>query len=187
MKIGLDFDGVISDAGQLKSDGAKRIYGVDIPPEKFKTEIVVGQGLLTFEQYKNLQKQIYGTRDLGLLMKPVDNVREYCDKLLVDGHELKIITSRGQLESEIANEWMKKFGLSLPLVAIGGGVSKAKACSGLNVYMDDDLDKLEPLVNIVPNRFLFSWGYNSHVWEGNIAKRISSWQDFYKEIEKLKS
>ena len=110
MKIGLDFDGVISDAGQLKSDGAKRIYGVDIPPEKFKTEIVVGQGLLTFEQYKNLQKQIYGTRDLGLLMKPVDNVREYCDKLLVDGHELKIITSRGQLESEIANEWMKNLG-----------------------------------------------------------------------------
>ena len=81
----------------------------------------------------------------------------------------------------------EKFGLSLPLVAVGGGASKAKACSGLNVYMDDDLDKLEPLVNIVPNRFLFSWGYNSHVWEGNIAKRISSWQDFYKEIEKLKS
>ena len=59
MKIGLDFDGVISDCGDLKSKGAKILYGVDIPPEKFKKELVVGQGILTLEQYANLQKQIY--------------------------------------------------------------------------------------------------------------------------------
>ena len=41
MKIGLDFDGVISDCGKLKSDSAKKLYGVDIPSAKFKKEIVV--------------------------------------------------------------------------------------------------------------------------------------------------
>jgi len=37
MKIGLDFDGVISDCGKLKSDGAKKLYGFDIPSAKFKS------------------------------------------------------------------------------------------------------------------------------------------------------
>lgn len=186
MRIGLDFDGVISDCGKLKSEGARKIYGVEIPPEKFKTEIVVGEKLLTSEQYKSLQKQIYGTRELGLLMQPVDGVKEYCKRLLMENHELKIITSRGQLESEIAKEWMEKIGLNLPLVAIGGGISKAEACKGIDVYIDDDLDKLEPLINVVPYRFLFSQGYNLHV-EVNpiIATRINSWQHFYEEISKL--
>ncbi|MBI4116110.1 hypothetical protein HY449_00015 [Candidatus Pacearchaeota archaeon] len=185
MKIGLDFDGVVSDCGQLKSDGAKKMYGLDIPPEKFKTEIVIGEGLLTLEQYKNLQKEIYGTRRLGLLMHPVEGIKEYSEKLRSDGDELKIITSRGKLESEIAMEWMKINGLNINLVGIGGGISKADACRGLDVYIDDDLDKLEPLVGIVPNLFLFSWGYNLYIRPEKIAKRINSWRHFYEEILKL--
>ena len=82
MKIGLDFDGVISDCGRLKSDGAKRLYGLNISPEKFKTEIVVGQGLLTLEQYRNLLKQIYGTRGIGLLMQEVEGAVGYTKRLI---------------------------------------------------------------------------------------------------------
>ncbi|MEK7660150.1 MAG: hypothetical protein AAB343_03020 [Patescibacteria group bacterium] len=49
MKIGIDFDGVVADCGRLKTLGAKELYGVDIAPEKFKKEIVVGEGILTSE------------------------------------------------------------------------------------------------------------------------------------------
>src|SRR3989344_6545639 len=186
MKIGLDFDGVISDCGRLKSDGAKRLYGVEIPPEKFKTEIVVGQGFLTLEQYRSLQKQIYGTREIGLLMKEFDGVIDYTQRLISEGHDLTIITSRGIQESEIAREWMRMVKLNLPLNGIGGGVKKTDACRGLDVYIDDDLDKLEPLVGIVPNRFLFSWGYNQHIEvPPTIAQRIQSWEHFYQEVSKL--
>ena len=72
MRIGLDFDGVISDCGQLKSHGAKILYGVEIPPEKFKKELIVGARILTAEQYKHLERQIYDTREIGLTMLPVD-------------------------------------------------------------------------------------------------------------------
>ncbi len=65
------------------------------------------------------------------------------------------------------------------------GNPKTKACKGLEVYIDDDLPKLEDLVGIVPHLFLFSWGYNEHVEVGDVAKRVKSWKDFYAEIRGL--
>lgn len=186
MKIGLDFDGVLSDCGQLKSDGAKLLYGVEIPPEKFKKELVVDTGILTLEQYRNLQKKVYENRENGLTMLPVKGVLEFVPKLQQEGYDLIVVTSREEIGSEIAREWMRLKGLELYLVGIGGGVSKTEACKGLDVYIDDDLDKLEPLVDSVPNRYLFSWGYNKHIQiPQSVAKRIESWRQFYEEVSSL--
>lgn len=185
MNIGLDFDGVISDCGKLKSDGAKRLYGVNIPPAKFKKEIVVGERHLTMEQYRELQKIIYGTREIGFLMEPVDGVLRYLPRLVADGHAVLIVTSRGEVELEIAKEWSTRQGLQLDFVGVGYGNSKAGAAVGLDLYVDDDLDKLEPLVGVVPHRFLFSWGYNAHVDGGSIAKRIASWEELHQTIQAL--
>jgi hypothetical protein len=81
MKIGLDFDGVIFDCGKLKSDVARKIYGKEIPPALFKKEFVIGNGLLTASEYRELQKLIYGTREYGLLAEPVAGVLYYLPKL----------------------------------------------------------------------------------------------------------
>ena len=99
---------------------------------------------------------------------------------------MKIVTSRETLESEIAKEWMQKVDLDLPLTSVGGGVKKTEACRGLDVYVDDDLDKLEHLVGVVLYRFLFSWGYNQHISVPEAtAKRVGSWRHLYQEIESL--
>lgn len=185
MKIGLDFDGVISDCGKLKSDGAKKLYGVDIPPAKFKKEIVVGEKHLTMEQYRELQKIIYGTCEIGFLMEPVDGVLHHLPRLIEDGHTVLVVTSRGEVELEIAREWSIRQGLQLDFVGVGYGNSKANAVNGLDLYVDDDLDKLEPLVSVVPHRFLFSWGYNAHVDVGTVAKRVASWEELYRIIQVL--
>lgn len=186
MRIGLDFDGVISDCGRLKSDGAKHLYGVEVPPERFKKGLVVETGILTLDQYRYLQDQIYSTREIGLTMLPVDDVLEFVPKLQQEGYDLRIVTSRGEPASEIAREWMRLKGLDVHLTGIGGGISKADACKGLDVYIDDDLDKLEPLVDVVPHRYLFSWGYNQHIKVSqSIGKRIESWQHFYEEVSSL--
>jgi len=182
MKIGLDFDGVISDCGKLKSDGARKLYGIDISPAKFKKEIMVGKNHLTAEQYRELQKIIYGTRGIGLLMKPVDGVLRYLPRLISDGHTILVITSRGEVEMEIAKEWSVRQGLKLDFVSVGYGESKARVAAGFDIFVDDDLDKLEPLVSVVPRRFLFSWGYNLHIDAGSIAERIVSWKKLYSAI-----
>lgn len=184
MRIGLDFDGVITDCGKLKSEGARRLYEVDIPPERFKTELVVGAGILTKEQYKYLQTQIYETSELGSQMEIVEGAFYYISKLLEENHDICIVTSRNNLAAKIAKEWLDENKLDLPLTAVAG-IPKTEACKGLEVYVDDDLDKLEPLVNIVPKRFLFSWGYNTHIdVDPKVAKRVSSWSDLYQKIIK---
>src|SRR3989304_2193456 len=100
MKIGLDFDGVISDCGALKSYGLKKIFGIALPPKKVKREIIVNEGFLTLEQYEFLRGQIYGTREMGLQMREVPEMREYVQRLKLEGHNLAIISSRGNKKSD---------------------------------------------------------------------------------------
>ncbi|MDP2654995.1 MAG: hypothetical protein Q8P17_00295 [bacterium] len=186
MKIGLDFDGVISDCGKLKVNGAKRLYGIDIPHAKFKKEIVIGEKHLTAGQYRELQKTIYGTREFGLSMDPVDGMLQYLPLLVSEDHDIRIVTSRGEMEMEIAKEWSIGLGLKLNFTSVGNK-SKAQAVHGLDLYVDDDLDKLEPLVEIVPNLFMFSWGYNDHIDIGSVAKRVASWEELYRTIHTLEN
>jgi len=189
MRIGLDFDGVISDCGQLKSDSALKLYGISIPPRLFKKEIVVGEGHLRLEQYRHLQKEIYHGRELGLLMEPVPGVHLFLSKLRDRGHEIVVVTSREPEACEIALEWALSQGLDLELIGVGYGNSKAEAAQArnLDVYADDDLDKLVPPTGIVPHLFLFSWGYNEHINEQGIAKRVASWEDLYRIIVTLEA
>ena len=185
MKIGLDFDGVVTDCGVLKSEGAKRLYGLDISPEKFKKEIIINNGILTADQYVELQRQIYETREFGLKMIMVPEAQKYINMLCSEGHDLEIITSRGGNALSIAKEYIAINNLSISLNGIGGGISKAEACIGLDVYVDDDLNKLIPLVGIVPHLFLFNWGYNKNIEIPKEITRVDSWEYFYKEVNNL--
>lgn len=185
MNIGLDFDGVLSDCGRLKSDGAKQLYGVDIQPQDFKKELVTGRGLLTLEQYRELQRRVYSEREIGLSMAPVDGVLDFLPRLLAQGHVVRVITSRESAALAVAQEWTRGKGLELDFVGVGYGKSKAAAAAGFDVYIDDDLAKLEPLVDVVPFRFLFSWGYNKHIDVGTVAQRVASWREFYDAIQEI--
>lgn len=187
LKIGLDFDGVIADCGKLKSDAALRLYGLDIPPGKFKKEIVVGEGLLTEPQYRDLQVQIYGTRELGFLMELVSGVDVYAPKLVEEGHTLQIVTARGDKELAIAREWSDMRGLRLEMMNVPYGQTKAAIAAGCHVFVDDDLDKLAPLVGVVPHNYLFNWEYNLAVDTAGVAKRVYSWAHLYQQVQLLSS
>ncbi len=185
LNIGLDFDGVISDCGKLKSDAARKLYGVEIPSAQFKKELVVGRGLLTMEQYRRLQQIIYGTREVGFLAEPVEGMLTHLPKLLEEGHRIRIVTSRSGDQLDIAREWCGRHGIALDFTGVGYGVSKAGAAAGLDLYVDDDLDKLSPLVGIVPHRFLFDWGYNRHIDETGVARRVASWEELHDRVTEL--
>jgi uncharacterized HAD superfamily protein len=118
-------------------------------------------------------------------MEPVEGVLHFLPKLIGQGHTIRIVTSRDNQSLEIAREWTRKKGLKLNFVGLGYGVSKAGATDGFDVFIDDDLDKLETLVGIVPYRFLFSWSYNAHIEAGHIARRINSWEEIYHTIQAI--
>jgi len=193
MKIGLDFDGVIADCGALKSAGAKELFGVDIPPAKFKKEIVTGTApgypqLLTPDQYRAVQKWIYGT-PFGLAMQMLPGLKEGLEALRRMGNELAVLTLRGEEDNtlQIAQQWMRIQGLKLPMVGLGHSKKKDEAARQmkLDVYIDDDLEKLVPLVGVVAHRFLMSWGYNEGDDEGTVARRVTSWPEFVEQIRQL--
>lgn len=182
MKIGLDFDGVISDSGKLKSRCARILFGVEIPGGLFKKEIVLANRWLTSAQYDEVTRAVYYSKEFGSLIEPVEGALSYVPRLFRDGHELLVITSRLEIDLEIAREWARRRNLALRFAGVGLGAGKAKAATGLDVYVDDDLHKLEPLVGVVPHLFLFSWGYNRHLDAAQVAVRVSSWEDLYRRI-----
>ncbi len=104
MEIGLDFDGVISDCGRLKSAAAKIFYGVDLPPERAKKELIIEDGIITLEQYRELQNLIYSKRDLFDLMEAVDGVPEFLPRLQQEGHNVRVVTSRDGEQLDIAKD-----------------------------------------------------------------------------------
>jgi hypothetical protein len=186
MKIGLDFDGVISNNGKFKSDVAKKLYDLDILPDKFKKDFVIGEGYFNYIQYQYFQKIIYGTREFGFLMEPVEGSLNFIPQLLDLGHSVSVVTSRTGMGLKIAEEWSILQGLCLDFTGVGYGLSKAMFCRGLDVFIDDDIDKLLQLKDVVPNRYLFSWGYNNHVDTEGVARRVHSWEEFFYNVNNLK-
>lgn len=190
MRIALDFDGVLSDCGTLKMEQAKRLYGVDIPAERFKKELIVkelagDEGVLTMQEYRALQDLIYGDPEVGMSMQPVSGMLEYLPRLLNEEHEVRIVTSRAGHMLEIARAWAEKHALDLEFTGVGHGKSKAPATEGFDLFVDDDLDKIEPLIETVPHRYLFNWGYNAHVDEGDVAIRVESWEELYLHVQEI--
>lgn len=183
MRIGLDFDGVISDCGELKRLAAQEMYGLDVPADRFKKELLIGDGVLTLAQYRDIQKAIYGTLEFGMRMVAVDGVVEGIGRLRDAGHELRVITSRSGDPLEVARTWCDAKGIDLPFTGVGYDRPKTAAAKGFDVFVDDDLDKLEPLIGEVPHLFLFSWGYNAHVDVGSVADRVASWTEFVDVVE----
>lgn len=179
LNIGLDFSGVIADCEGLKREIVRRFFGKDVLRVK---KDLVDKGLMTFDQYLTVKQKAACTREMGYRTKPVENVHTYLEILKNEGHSLKVVTSRYDISSWIAKEWMHLNCINIPIVSVGKGNDKADACRGLDVFVDDDVEKLEKLVGVVPNRFLFSWDYNKNVHLDGLAKRVNSWKDLYENI-----
>ncbi|MBS3167576.1 hypothetical protein J4216_00425 [Candidatus Woesearchaeota archaeon] len=183
MEVGLDFDGVFIDTSLVKSKLALALYGVYIPPEQFKREVVVGCGLLTDEQYTKVSRTASSDLELTLSMPPLPNSVYFTNRLLHEGHGVRVVTSRDGYNAWIAMQYMLYYGLFLTLSGVGYRIPKTDACRGLDFYADDDLDKLIPLVGIVPRLYLFSWPYNSHLTiPSNITGKTYSWSHIYSLI-----
>lgn len=161
------------------------LYGVIIPPKDFKKEIVVASGILTEKQYCEIQRFIYETKEWGLSMEMVDGgIPVYLNHFDREGHKLFVVTSRGGTVLEVAKEWSRRQGIDHYFEFVGAGdQSNVEALRGFDLYVDDDLDKLEPLVGIVPQLFLFSRGCNNHSPNEGVMKRVFSWEELHHVIE----
>ena len=187
MIIGVDFDGVICDTLQLKIGLLKELRGVDVAPEnirgKYLVENVFGSSK---EEYLKFGAHIYGREYLSRMI-PVEGSLYYIPWLIAAGHKLLVVSSRNSVQLEVAIEWSVSNGLNLDFVGVGYGNSKAQAVAeaAVELYVDDDFHKLEPLVESVEHLILFTQGHNRNVNSESVAMRVASWGELYSKIRAI--
>lgn len=183
-KIGLDFDGVIADSGALKVEATQQMFGVVVDEGDFKKEILIGKNILTPEQYKEVQIFVYGDMVTGLRMKELESASESIRELQKTC-AVQIVTSRSGHFADVARAWLTNQSLKIPLTETTYGESKKDGAEGCDVFVDDDLDKLEELIGHVPNLFLFSWPYNKDAVLPPEIIRVENWKDLMQKISDL--
>lgn len=183
MRIGLDYDSVITDSRALKSAVAKERFGLDIPYQMFKWHTTVNGGLLTPEQYRDVQRTVHYGDEHNRATPEVPGSVDGIKRLIAQGHELQVVTGRDGDSATYARRWLHERSIEIPLTGVGDRKSKRPATTGFDVFIDDDLDKLEDLD--VAHRFLYTWEFNLHVQLPKGISRIYSWEDLYRKVNKI--
>lgn len=184
MHIGLDFDGVIADSTATKIALAQKLYSATLLPSQWRRDIVLGGNLLTSEQYDHIQELVYGSEEYGYQMTLIDGTLAGISEL-TKIHSVTIVTSRIDQKADIATNWCKKNGISLPLIGVGRNKSKAPHLQGFDVFVDDSREKLEQIVGTVPHLFLFDEPYNKDQNVSLPIIRTLNWDDLLKRITTL--
>lgn len=186
LKLGLDFDGVIANSAPLKALAAKKLFNITVSAEDCKRETILKKGIMTAKQYDSIQDLAYWDPELGMTMQPIPEALLYLEKLQEDGHKIIVITARTSGSIDIAQEWLSKQGVHLEFWGVGRG-SKLHAAQkwGIEVFLDDDPKKLEPLSGVVQQLFLMSCGYNLEYETNDTITRVASWSEFYLQLAKI--
>jgi len=187
LDVGIDFDGIISDIGYTKSIVAKILYGVEIAPELCSTPLV--DELLTPTQHNTVRNIAYDSKNIIEHMRFVDGSVDNIRKLLADGHNLEIITTRYTDVSVInAYRLLECEDLhKIPIINLKKGEHKDEVCKGKDVFFDDQFRYLEKLLGVVPHLFLLNWKYNAHVEVPASINRVANWDEFYSCVNKIES
>jgi uncharacterized protein len=188
LSIGLDFDGVIANTPALKSVAVKEIIGKVVKPEEMLARNVIEKKLMTMDEYHVLQREVYFKHPqwhnyLHAMSGAIEGIEELQDL----GHFVACITSRTPDAVSLARQWIEREGIEIEIHDMEGHPSKTSVAKelGLNVFIDDDPQYLEPMIGEIDNLFLYSWVYNKEYDEGENITRTGSWSDIMSRMRKL--
>jgi len=186
LRIGLDFDGVIANTPALRAAVANELFGKDLPSGcLLNKRYILEKKYLSIEEYAEMEAAIYVENSswhpkLALMPGAKEGIRH----LLNDGHDVCCITSRTPIAVELARIWIERQEIHVPIFSLGGREGKLHAVKkhGREVYIDDDLDYLKPMVGEIPHLFLYTWEYNKDTNPAPEIIRVGSWSDFLERI-----
>lgn len=196
MRIGIDIDGVLTDIEQWQLD-----YGSKFYYENYNKEIV------NYKSYET--RDIFGVDikcdnvfwskyfvDYSKNVEPRKFANEVIKKLKEDGHEIYIITARGNfllhsnnaiyydLNKNIVIEWLNKNDIYYDKI-IFSKEDKLDICveNNINIMIEDKVDNINKISTKIPV-ICFNAGYNEECNGENII-RCYSWYDIYMKIKSL--
>ncbi|MCX6703255.1 MAG: hypothetical protein NTV02_01010 [Candidatus Zambryskibacteria bacterium] len=182
MKIGLDFDGVIADSLAAKVTAAREMFAVSIPPDLCERKLIMQHQLLTEEQYDEVNRRVFSGR--GVAIEEIHQACLYIQILQAHRYNIRVVTSRSNSDRTLACalEWLRVKNQTLKVSGVGYKKSKVDACRGLDVFVDDDLEKLVPLVGTVNHLLLFSSPTNRDHEMPSGIHRVDNWWELYNYI-----
>jgi len=170
-KIGLDFHGVIVDHRSVSARLARSMFNIHVHPYNFTRNHVVGQHILTNRQYNTIKYLVYNDPDSIFQIPAIEGAIQFINDALRLGHTLYIITSAHEPdELSLMKDFLKKvYALDvnrIHFIGVGIGQSKAQAVADLDYYVDDDMYKLQQIIDssnmIIPILILFRQKHNQY-------------------------
>lgn len=185
LALAFDFDGVLADRRAQKAAVLQQCYGIVLSPELCARTIVVGRGLLDHAEYDEFLRMVYCSERYHDLLSAVDGMPDALLEFQDAGHAITIATSMEPEAAWYSGRWLRRYPIRAAIVPVGKNRSKLAAITGRKVMVDDDLEKLRPLVGHVPHRFLFTWPHNVNDKPRQIARRVTSWAELTEHIRAL--
>lgn len=160
--VGVDFDGVLCYSAALKARLLEQRHGIKCCPQMYGWRYLHEKGLMR-TQFDDIRRTVYGP-EYRHLLAPVPGSIECLLRLIREGAEPRVITSRIGEELDFARDWLRaKCGHDIQFVGTGRGKSKGPALlnNNIQIYLDDDLKKLKMIIaeansfSNFPRLFLF--------------------------------
>jgi len=184
VKIGVDFDGVVANTGELQKYVARELFGKNISPS-CHCSTSVREGYLSHEEAREVFDETYQNLKYLPNLKEQPNAKKTLMNLVNLGFPLEIITSREEKEFDFAQKWLEQNGIYVPIKSTSNEKYKTRACKGLDIYVEDIPDQINSLKKVVPRIVLFNSYDNqeSNLTEGEREQiqrieRISDWNQF---------
>jgi len=176
LKLGFDIDGVISDFVGYFAKVVGRHYGLSLVETDFycyDLDLILG---ITKEQ-----RNRFITTGLFRNLEPVPGAKTALRKLKSEGHDIFILTSRGEHLTKVTKDWLRNNEIPYSRLMTLNGGEKHLADVDLDLVVEDNLAEAIGLTK----RFevlLFDRPWNRSLNAERLFKRVHSWNEITKEV-----
>lgn len=184
MRVGFDLNGVVLNTVMTKIEVAKRMFGVDLKIEHASWRVL--DGTLAPEDYRRLQRFVYGTSELLQTPAMSEQGRLHL-KRLTRQQELFYVSCLQVDGVQFGRQWLNEHELDGgALISVGVGGRKGSVLQhGFEVYVDDKGSVLNSLVETVPHLFMLDMPYNRHDKLHPRVIRVPDWQELYERVREV--
>jgi uncharacterized HAD superfamily protein len=182
MNLGFDIDGVIADFCQPLTITVQKRYGLALKRSDiycFDLDVVLG---ITRSEEEALIVEVL-KQDLPVTTGAVETLLQ----LSREGHSIHLLTSRYSHLRDVTESWLKD--KSVPytqLHLLDEGKKHLAKVDQLEVVVEDSMQEALGWVSKVKAVLIFDQPWNRTFNVRNLTKRVHSWQEIYREIQRLK-
>lgn len=155
-RIAFDFDGVIADTNQIKSEWILKHLGLSVP--KWKCDRTNCISIIGEKHYEKMTLYLHG-REMTIQTNPVNGSLPNILSLS-QNNQLYVITNRTSERIEWIKEWMEKFNIASKIKNIYSSRNsfKLEIADALSIYalLDDDIRHFKANSKSEVIKYLFS-------------------------------